>query len=272
MKFRDPNTCKDNRYFDMTILFINKVCPFISVFIGCHSFIYPEWPTYLTTLFDEGTLPFSIRILFSLLVIYIILGCWAILQILLLFLLTNFCYTWEILKEFACQDGRSWSKHTFAHQHASAGFRSFANIRFHYTQLEILQICFLDIFGVLYVPVNIIATNLALFCNYTLIKRWEELDAAGATILIIWSTLSFIGPPMIYGIVGSLRNLGVKVLLSMKDADWGSKSQNVQMKKYVKGCDPLNYGLGKMFVIKRSTVLVFVRTVSRGTFRTLLAL
>lgn len=268
----DPMTSFHNPQFDFVITNLGFGFPLAGFIISIHSIVYPYWPVYYTSLLPRhsvfGTLG---RIYTAVHFSYALQGCWCLLLQMMEVILVNTRYMWLVLTEMLCDDGRRSTRKRILKQHANRQFLQPENLRNTYIQLEILHAHFLHFNGAIIVPIYAIVINLVLFCNFSLIRYWENLNIVLIGILTIWSLNSAVCLVLAYGFFGNVHKLNLLVLRSMahKVGGWGSKEKNVQMKKFIKSRKPLIYGYGKLYVIRRISVLNFLKMVSVGTCKLL---
>jgi hypothetical protein len=130
---------------------------------------------------------------------------------------------------------------------------------------QLLHKCIMGCIGFVYFPLHSITGQCVVFCLYSLIKHWGGLDSAskgllgmiGTSLLLFWLGVLDCG--------GRFYKLNRRSMLSWKK---GGK----YVSKFCKSCKPLGIGLEGTFIIKRLSVLKFLRAVVKGTFRALVAL
>jgi len=155
--------------------------------------------------------------------------------------------------------------------HKMSGYlRKPENIRHVYRCLQLLQANIFGVFGPFLVMCNASLMVTTLFCNFVLIKYWNQLQIVSKLQLLSW-TIIFMG---FWACVLELGRFmftqGNKVLGSWKRHEYAYSGESKLMKKFTKSCKPIVLSYGKQFVIGRVSVLVFFRGVVRGTFRALL--
>lgn len=245
--------------------------------VSLHSIVYPDWSVYVTYLLPKN--PVWLRqvgqVITAIRFAYALQSCWSLLLFYLEMQLINTRYMWLILTECVCDDGRRSTKRLISNrQHSVSSLRKPENLRMIYIQLEILHKNFQDFFGIIIIPIYAIVVNLVLFSNFSLIRYWGMLNFVIKCILLIWSVNSALILILMYAFFGNVHNLAAKVLKSIlqKEGGWGTKVQTVEMKKFVKSRKLLSYGFGKIYIIKRLSVLKFLKAVSYGTFKLLLTI
>jgi len=149
--------------------------------------------------------------------------------------------------------------------------RTAANIRHAYRSFQILSantFCFLGIFLIIS---QATFTWVAVYANFVLIRFWSQLHIGSKAILLSSSVLAtgFWVVMLEYGKL--LFTKGKRVLGSWKGNKWGSVRENREMRRFIWSCQPITFSYGRQYVIKRVHLLLFLRGVTRGTFKALLA-
>lgn len=106
-----------------------------------------------------------------------------------------------------------------------------------------------------------------------ILKHGSEMDKISVAVLVSWgiAAATFWGVILIMG--GGLYLNGNNLLLSWKyHSNWPDKFQKEVFHKFRRSCRPFVLNYGRWYVIKRLTVLKFVRSLCRGIFKALLAL
>lgn len=145
------------------------------------------------------------------------------------------------------------------------------NVRHVYRTLQVLQANILAVFGVFLVLNNAQCMITSLYANFVLIRYWSALETMSKGQLCTWSVLVTGYWCVILEIGRFFFERGTKVQGSWRGDKWGSRFENLQMKKFRLSCKPILLRYGTQFVIRRANVLVFMRGITRGTFRALLA-
>lgn len=115
-------------------------------------------------------------------------------------------------------------------------------------------------------------TIAAVYVNFVLIHYWGVMHLITKALLLIvsivimgsWTSLLELGK--LYFVNGS------KLLNSWKGRKWGSNLDTRVMNRFRQSCKPILISYGKLFVIRRPTILIYFRGVVRGTFRALLTM
>ncbi|CAL8085924.1 unnamed protein product [Orchesella dallaii] len=145
------------------------------------------------------------------------------------------------------------------------------NLMATFRSFQLLHQIAISLFDVCILPCQIVASNLILFSNFMFIRHRVEMQPETNCMLVGWSTLSLLLWTFVLELGGRLHSRGREVLKSWKLHDFGDKSANRCMSKFRKSCQPLAMNFGRTYVIRRLSVLKFIRGLTVGTFRLLLA-
>ncbi len=122
-------------------------------------------------------------------------------------------------------------------------------------------------------PTQTIVYKLVVFTSYMVLKYGKEMDIISVVILVSWSFFgaTYWCSTLLMG--GKLHSQGKRILLSWKFHNkWPDKKTKKLMGTFGKSCKPFQFCFGKTYVIKRLTVLKYIRSLSRGILKALLAL
>ena len=145
------------------------------------------------------------------------------------------------------------------------------NLPVQYRSLEVLHKNALEIAAPCIIPIQVIFTNLCLFCNFTLITQWNKMNTVTKAVLLLWTCAVLVAWITGLQFGGWMRLKSIQVLRSWYFYEW-SKADMKYMRRFQRSCKPLAIRVGKMYCIKRNSVLTFLRGIVRGTFRALLTL
>ncbi|CAL8106445.1 unnamed protein product [Orchesella dallaii] len=151
-------------------------------------------------------------------------------------------------------------------------FRNLNDLMFNYRCFQILQSCCMQAFGYLMIPIQSTVMNLIVFCNFMLLVHGSELQIMTLATMSLWSILGTTVWTFILYLGGYMHKMSEKTLRSWKVHPWGSKNERKMMSKFRKSCRPVLIQFGNTFVIRKRTCLKFLRGITKGTFRALLAL
>ncbi|CAL8146787.1 unnamed protein product [Orchesella dallaii] len=243
-------------------------CIVIGVCFGTfHHAIFPSDPTYVGSLIAEQDL--NIPLVYFTLVFGYFTGLVFMFTLVGLQVNVMMTYTYVmaivLLPEF--RTGRQQSKYESVNT-----LRTFQKLPLQYRCLQLLHSAYLNVGACLIVPLQALGTNHILFCNFTLITKWENMKDFNKFMLITWSVVGMVFIAGLLDCAGKLCSIGEKTLVSWKFHDWGSPWRNKHMAKFRKSCKPIRVHYGNSYTIRKVTVLKFLRGIVRGTFRSLLTL
>ncbi|CAL8085927.1 unnamed protein product [Orchesella dallaii] len=145
------------------------------------------------------------------------------------------------------------------------------NLMVTFRSFQLLHQIGMACFGVFIVPCQTTFSNMILFSNFMFIRHRAEMQPETNGLLVIWSTLCLLFWMVVLELGGRLHSRGREMLKSWKLHDFGDKSVNRCMSKFRKSCRPLAIHYGRTYVVRRLSVLKFIRGLTVGTFRLLLA-
>lgn len=259
---RNPEASMLNWYTDRliaTTMLFSVLTPFL---FFSHYFLVPNAPMYPTALIPDKYFT-GFYIFFAIGYIWFLqMACSTFTSIFIIIL----SYTVFIVPLVS----REFKANQLNYQTLSS-LRSPKNFTLAYRSLEILHKHLLGITSVAILPLKYTLTKLSLFCNYILIKQWNELDATTATLFLLL-TFVFSGFWVFILNFGGLLQIQGKLLLkSWKEFNWAKKDMKL-LSKFRKSCKPFCVNSGKYFHMNRLSSLKFLRGLATGTFRTLVAL
>lgn len=141
-----------------------------------------------------------------------------------------------------------------------------------YRSAQILQIKVNKVLEYCIVPTQALVLDLILFASVMLIKFGSKLSPASKCMLTSWAILGAVAWAAALIVGGHMHWYGIKVLKSWKYTKWSRNYHRLLMSKFRKSCRPLTISYGKTYVIRRLSVLKFIRGISKGIMRTLLTL
>jgi len=141
-----------------------------------------------------------------------------------------------------------------------------------YRSTQILHQSFLEIFGFMLAPIHSLCTTIVIFCSFVIISYRHEIHSSEIFVLLLYIVVGGSYWFVVLEFGGLIYSKGGQVLLSWSVNDWGSAYNNKLMTKFRKSCPRFRINYGSTYVIRRTSVLAFVRSLSRGTFRALLTL
>lgn len=162
--------------------------------------------------------------------------------------------------------------HAQTHYIADSSFREYNRLILEYRSLSIMFIAINQVFGRFLFPLQTCVTILFVACSYVLIRHREQMTQTEIILLGLWINSALFGWSLILMLGGYVYSNGQKCLGSWKRHSWKSDVEQKLMKQFVKSCQPIRICFGTMFVIRRVTVMIYIRGLNRGLIRALLAL
>lgn len=107
MRNWDSNSRIENKLFDGIFMALFVILPAVALFVASHCFIYPHWPSYVSCLLTAEQLTSCLGLLIYSWWFAIAQGVWALVGVMLMFLLLNMWYMWLLLREFDCKDTKT---------------------------------------------------------------------------------------------------------------------------------------------------------------------
>ncbi len=96
------------------------------------------------------------------------------------------------------------------------------------------------------------------------------MEIAAEFMIIVWMLAGPIGWGLVLTMGGYLHSNGLKILNSWKQSRWMSSLEIKVMTRFARSCTPIMICYGKVFVVRKVSLMVFVRGLSRGLVRALL--
>jgi hypothetical protein len=141
-----------------------------------------------------------------------------------------------------------------------------------YRLLETIIFYTNDMVGRMALPFNALIGQFAIFSIVTLIRDWGTLDSSSIYVLSGTSSVLMIFWIFVLELCGRESSIGRRILKSWKLLKFQSSSEAKYFHKIRKAYPLIQIGVPGLFTFKRKTVLSFVKGISRGTFRALMAL
>lgn len=127
------------------------------------------------------------------------------------------------------------------------------------------------IVGFVLFPLQSICTMICVFSAFEVIKHRDDLGIEIVLVLLIWAVVTPLGWAGVLIIGGVVHSEGNKILASWKQFPWRNARERVIMGKFRRSCMPLRIAWGRIFIVRRTSLMVFVRGLSRGIMRCLLS-
>lgn len=141
-----------------------------------------------------------------------------------------------------------------------------------YRSVQVFQQQVNNLIGIFIMPTQVMISQIVIVSCYTMIRQAGLMKPSTIYMLGCWAgaTFGFWAFQLLIG--GYLHFYGSKVLNSWKYHRWENKAEKKLMGKFRKSCKPVCLSYKTVYIIKRLTVLRFIRSISRGILRALLTL
>lgn len=142
-----------------------------------------------------------------------------------------------------------------------------------YRNVQIIQHHINLLAGKLLVPFQTVTTLIFVLSGYVVLKHREHMAMAPFIMILSWTGLAPVIWALILTMGGFLHSNGLKILNSwtlFQSDQRLSKFEKRVMAKFKASSKPIMICYGKMFVMRRVSVMVFVRGLSKGLLRALL--
>ncbi len=150
--------------------------------------------------------------------------------------------------------------------------RNSYNIRTMYRSFQLLHQNVLCFIGWVFAFSHFGFTLQPIIVNFVLIKYWKDINLFAKIPLVLISPAVVSTWMFTIQLCSSFFVDGKKSLKSWHLYDWGSKKENRVMRKFRKSCKPVLVCYGSMYQVKRITPFAYVKTIIRGSFKSMLAL
>ncbi|CAL8129119.1 unnamed protein product [Orchesella dallaii] len=121
--------------------------------------------------------------------------------------------------------------------------------------------------GVLFVPGQMLMTQIILVCNVSLLFQWDLFALNTKIFIAFLSLIPFFSYSLVLRMAGLQYQNSLKTVRSWTLAKWSRRQDRMYMERIHKVCLPISFGDGKRFVINPMKVLMFFKSVSQNTFR-----
>lgn len=139
-----------------------------------------------------------------------------------------------------------------------------------YRQVQIFVGVFLSVVGYLLVPAQTLITQLVVFSPILLTQHERNLGSTMKLVTISWNFIVVLTWIIILSLSGQIYQYGEMILLSWKYHKWETRFESKLMSKFRKSSKPFMINCGRTFVVRRITVLKFIRDLTTGVFRALM--
>lgn len=121
------------------------------------------------------------------------------------------------------------------------------------------------------IVIHWVATLFFVFSSCIVIKYKKVMSTTQLSLVTVWATLAVTFWSAILFMGGYLNLQSSKAISSWKRHKWNPGREHGIMKRFAISCRPISFGHGKFYQMKHVSVLIFLRSLSRGLVRVLLA-
>lgn len=150
-------------------------------------------------------------------------------------------------------------------------FRTAENIRITYRTLQLLHYHHMSYTSVLLFPVHWLTSKMIMFCGSKLIKYHKVMSPVVRRMMGTWTSVGLISWVIALEQTGYMQQYSQRAISSWQRYNWGTDEDNKLMSKFRKSCRPMVFAYGKLFVVKRITVLTFLRSIGKNMFKAYVA-
>lgn len=263
-----PNKSKYNTFIDSTLFC--GFCGFVFMMMIQCLFIlwFPRSPMLFGSILPNSTDPYTVglHILFLVSQIYFSIVSY---QTLFLNLAIALIYGAFILP-FISNELRLCRKR----YHSISKTRESATLIHVYRSVEVFHNVLNNYIGVYLLITQFLITILFCFTGFMVMKHSKHMSRAALILLISWA----IAGPFVWScclvLGGYLHSHGHKLLISWKNyqRSWRYCEERKIMEKFRNSCRPLCLAYKTVYILKRVSLLLFIKHLSRGIMRALLTL
>ncbi|CAL8072504.1 unnamed protein product [Orchesella dallaii] len=239
-------------------------CIWLGFMVAIHCWLHPGGPPYLTFMIPKESLTLPAYIIASSWFSIYAINVTVILATIPLHGLCYFIYVLPIIQT-ELRLGLSPSKYKTIDL-----LREPRQLVVNYKMLQILVKMVNFEIGILFVVLQLLFTQITLFCNVTLIFQWEDLKINTKILLTFIAGFATCGWATFLFVAGIQYGYSEAATESWKLEYWSTRKERMYMQRVKWSLRPFSFGDGKRFIIKPVTVLKYINSVSKNTFRSLI--
>jgi len=139
-----------------------------------------------------------------------------------------------------------------------------------YRSFQVLHANTMCYCGMFLAILNAILMLSSIYSYFTLIGYWKTLHRFSKAQIFIWGILGN-GLWLCFLEIGlHLQTFSSRTIESWGRHNWGGENRNKIMSKFQKASKPIVFGWGKQSVIRKASLFIFQKGITRGTVRLLL--
>lgn len=154
----------------------------------------------------------------------------------------------------------------------SAGFlrRNVYVLTLEYRACQLLQQRINGFTGKILIPTQTLSGGVFILSCFVIINHRNEMETAATLMMISWSVISAGMWGLALTVGGFVFSNGTKLLNSWKYKRWERSEDRRYMQRFHRSSKPLVISFGKMYTIRKLSVLIFFRGLMRNLMRALL--
>lgn len=247
------------RLFKLLVTVSTGVCPCIGVMFTMLYCLFPTASPFLTFNIPSHYLSFPIYTFHTLLFALMGFGSGSNIAQMMNYAVGYFLFIMPIFRN-ELKMGRPFYKTREELRHPF-------NLLVTWRSIEIFVVNVTDNeFGFIFIPIQAVLTLLILICNVTLVFHWNGLQLNVKMLLIFHMLTALISWTLFLHQAGKQYLLSVKVLKTWRPDVWKVKERRY-MTRVKRACRPVWIGDGTRFMIRPGSVLRFLLSVAKNTFK-----
>ncbi len=192
---------------------------------------------------------------------YLLLVCFIIIYTLAIVMVFVFYVTVLLTKEMSLSRNKYKTLNTL---------RQPENLRVVYRAFQVLFANFVCFIGRFVSLAHGFCITVPIFCNFLLIRYWSNLELISRMFVVMLAFMLFSFWTFVLQLGKYLFVRGNKILGSWQRKRWENQLERRVMKRFQKSCRLILIRCGNQLVLGRITQFNFVKSIMRGTFRSLL--
>ncbi|CAL8132167.1 unnamed protein product [Orchesella dallaii] len=261
----DPETARNSKLLEFLMVSVISNMMGTSLLLSLVFIIFPQVPACFGNIIPPEYFTLPVRIVHTLYYVHMSTVIYANFSAVIAVLITYmFQMVPFVLNEFRMNGVQKYK--------TMRGFRTARNIMLEYRSIQILHLAFMDVFGNILIPLHFLIMKLVVFSNVVVIRYHNEMHPGVMAMLGIWSILGTAFWCATLALGGYVFRKSLETRRSWKNWKWKSRFDGVIMAKFRKSCKQFMISYGNIYVIRRHSILKFMKGLTCGTFRVLLTI
>ncbi|CAL8132175.1 unnamed protein product [Orchesella dallaii] len=265
MPDHNPETAKTSKLRDLLLVSVISNLMGTSLLISLVFTIFPQVPVCFGNIIPTEHFTLSVRIVHTVYYTHMVTVIYANLSanaaIIIIYMTQMIPF---VVNEFRLDGVKRYR--------TVAKFRTAHNLMVEYRSVQILHLAFMEIFGHILVPLHFVFMKLVFYCNFVVIRHRDEIHPAVVAMMLLWSIFGSLFWSIFLSLGGHVYAHSTVTRRSWKNWRWESRLDGVIIAKFRKSCKIFMVNYGNTYVIKRRSILQFMKGLTRGTFRVLLTI